>query len=476
MAIKLPIDRSVVVTVTRADKFPTTAGFNTALMLNSTALSGKVDATTRTRLYSNMTEVAVDWSPATEAYKAATRFFQAQVRPPQLKIGYLNPAASSVTAELDALYQYDLDWFWLLHTNEFNDTAAQRAIMDWAETKEVIFGGDSNDTDTELPAEIDDPTSTVTISIASPGVVTWTAHGLQNGDQVRFTTSGALPGGLSPVATYYVVGASTNTFNVAATAGGPAITTTGTQSGTHTATSPRYGGSVAEYAEQKAYDRTAVFYHTDPGSYLAAGAFAYSSGRDFDRSNYRLAQAGRIDSGQAYTLKFKTFPGVTPISRPSAVVQAITGFIPGLGSDEAQGHRANTYVNMGGRNMLVEGTVASGAFIDEIHTISWIKARVQESVFGVLSNNPRIPYTNQGVGFLIEAGINPPMRRAFAAGLIAPRVGDDGLLVPEFQVAVDDVANIPVSQRRNRIAPDIKVTFQYANAIHFVSVTMQLQY
>ena len=126
--------------------------------------------------------------------------------------------------------------------------------------------------------------------------------------------------------------------------------------------------------------------------------------------------------------------------------------------------------------MLVEGTVASGAFVDEIHAISWIKARVQESVFGVLSNNPRIPYTNQGVGFLIEAGINPPMRRAFAAGLIAPRVGDDGLLVPEFQVAVDDVANIPTAQRRNRIAPDIKVTFQYANAIHFVSVTMQLKY
>jgi hypothetical protein len=476
MAIKLPIDRSVVVTVTREDKFPTTAGFNTALLLTSTALSGKVDSATRTRLYSNMTEIAVDWSPATEVYKAATRFFQAQVRPPQLKVGYRNAAAPNVAAEMDALYQYDPDFFWLLATNELSDTDAQRAVIDWAETKEIIYGADSNDTDTEIAGGVDDMTSTVTISIASPGVVTWTAHGLQNGDPVRFTTSGALPAGLSPAATYFAVNTATNTFSVAATPGGTAIATTGVQSGTHTAASPQYGGSVAEYAEQKAYDRTAVFYHTDPGSYLAAGAFAYTSGRDFDRSSFRLAQAGRIDSGQAYTLKFKTFPGVTPISRPSAVVQAITGFVPGLGSDEAQGHRANTYVNMGGRNMLVEGTVASGAFIDEIHTISWIKARVQESVFGVLSNNPRIPYTNQGVGFLIEAGINPPMRRAFAAGLIAPRVGDDGLLVPEFQVAVDDVANVPASQRRNRIAPDIKVTFQYANAIHFVSVTMSLQY
>ena len=241
MAIKLPIDRSVVVTVTREDKFPTTAGFNTALLLTSTALSGKVDGTNRTCLYSNMTEVAVDWAPATEVYKAATRFFQAQVRPPQLKVGYRNPAASDVTAELDALYQYDPDWFWLLHTNELNDTDAQRAVIDWAETKEIVFGADSNDTDTEVAASIDDPTSTVTITVASPGVVTWTGHSLQNGDRVRFTTSGALPGGLSPAATYYVVSAAPNTFSVAAALGGAAIATTGTQSGTHTATAPRLG-------------------------------------------------------------------------------------------------------------------------------------------------------------------------------------------------------------------------------------------
>jgi hypothetical protein len=93
------------------------------------------------------------------------------------------------------------------------------------------------DTDTE-EVTIDLPyvDSTVTISIAAPGVVTWTGHGLSVNDTIRFTTTGALPTGLAINTTYYVKEVlTTNTFTVSASAGGTAITTSGTQSGTQTA-------------------------------------------------------------------------------------------------------------------------------------------------------------------------------------------------------------------------------------------------
>ena len=78
--------------------------------------------------------------------------------------------------------------------------------------------------------------STVTISIAAPGVVTWTAHGLSVNDTIRFTTTGALPTGLAINTTYYVKEVlSANTFTVSTSAGGAAVTTSGTQSGTQTA-------------------------------------------------------------------------------------------------------------------------------------------------------------------------------------------------------------------------------------------------
>ncbi len=78
--------------------------------------------------------------------------------------------------------------------------------------------------------------ATVTITIASPAVVTWTAHGLLESQSVVFSTTGALPTGLTPGVVYYVVGASitTDTFQVSATPGGAAINTSGAQSGVHT--------------------------------------------------------------------------------------------------------------------------------------------------------------------------------------------------------------------------------------------------
>jgi hypothetical protein len=75
------------------------------------------------------------------------------------------------------------------------------------------------------------------MTIASPCVVTGTIA-LADGTAIIFQTTGALPTGLLVGTTYYVVNTTGVSFNVAATPGGTAITTTGTQSGVH-AISPR---------------------------------------------------------------------------------------------------------------------------------------------------------------------------------------------------------------------------------------------
>lgn len=77
---------------------------------------------------------------------------------------------------------------------------------------------------------------TATMTIASPAVVTKTAHGLKAGDQVYFETTGALPTGVSADTIYYVLSTSltVDTFKISATAGGSVVNTSGSQSGTHT--------------------------------------------------------------------------------------------------------------------------------------------------------------------------------------------------------------------------------------------------
>lgn len=85
--------------------------------------------------------------------------------------------------------------------------------------------------------------STVTLSIAAPGVVTWNGHGRSANDPIKFASTGLLPTGISAGVTYYVVSASitANTFQLSATPGGSAITTSGSQTGTHTATCAPWG-------------------------------------------------------------------------------------------------------------------------------------------------------------------------------------------------------------------------------------------
>lgn len=77
----------------------------------------------------------------------------------------------------------------------------------------------------------------VTLTIASPAVVSWAGHPLYINAPIKFTTTGALPTGLVAGTTYYVMAAgySANTFQISASIGGAAIITSGVQSGVHKA-------------------------------------------------------------------------------------------------------------------------------------------------------------------------------------------------------------------------------------------------
>lgn len=77
-------------------------------------------------------------------------------------------------------------------------------------------------------------TATVTITNASPAVVTWTGHGLTPGQKFSLTTTGSLPTGLSPATDYYVNYVDVDTFQLSATSGGASINTSSAGSGVHT--------------------------------------------------------------------------------------------------------------------------------------------------------------------------------------------------------------------------------------------------
>jgi hypothetical protein len=75
--------------------------------------------------------------------------------------------------------------------------------------------------------------SEVSISNANPAVVSWNSHNLQNGDVVRFETSGSffatgtLPSQIKPFRKYYVVDKTSDNFKLAESPSGSQISTSG---------------------------------------------------------------------------------------------------------------------------------------------------------------------------------------------------------------------------------------------------------
>lgn len=80
-------------------------------------------------------------------------------------------------------------------------------------------------------------TDTVTMTIAAPGVVT-TTKDLKTGTPIKFTTTGALPTGITASTVYYWIRTGATTGNVATSKAnalaGTTVTTSGSQSGVHT--------------------------------------------------------------------------------------------------------------------------------------------------------------------------------------------------------------------------------------------------
>ncbi len=172
-----------------------------------------------------------------------------------------------------------------------------------------------------------DASGTVTITIANPGVVTYTSHGLIAGASVVFSTTGALPTGLAPATTYYVAASpapTTNTFSVTATLGGAAINTSGTQSGVHTATSGANNTNQGDTALRAGWWS---FQQTDPGVYdntdlTSVKVTLDGTGSSSDVSSARLYyDAACSGSGGTQVGTALTFSG----SPPSITFSGLTG-------------------------------------------------------------------------------------------------------------------------------------------------------
>lgn len=146
--------------------------------------------------------------------------------------------------------------------------------------------------------------------------------------------------------------------------------------------------------------------------------------------------------------------------------------VPGVGIDNltttqsgyARGYNMNVYEQFQGQNIVREGKMADGTYIDIVHGADWLEARMTERLFYLLLNNDKIPYTDAGVS-AIEAEVRAQLLEGVAAGYIT----DD------FSITVPKVSDVSANDRANRVLPAVKFVATLQGAVHSVTVQGRVQ-
>jgi len=216
-----------------------------------------------------------------------------------------------------------------------------------------------------------------------------------------------------------------------------------------------------------ANDRLAAFapQYTKPSQFVT-GEFA--SGADYTalmandaafglftaepRSTFKecawLADMLPRDPGSA-TWAFKTLDGVGADSWTATERTLI----------ESSTHKGNHYAAEASIGITRPGKTFGGEWLDVVRGLDWFTARLEERLFSLLVNSPKVPYTDAGVA-MVESEVRAQCRIAEAVGLFAP-----GWTTTTVAVADQDAAD-----RAARILSGVEFQAVLAGAIHTINV------
>lgn len=192
-------------------------------------------------------------------------------------------------------------------------------------------------------------------------------------------------------------------------------------------------GDVATALKTSAYARTGIIFEAAPEGYAGAAWLGEM-----------LPQAPGSN-----TWEFKTLAGVTVDTLTETQRTNLTN------------KRCEFYVTEAGVNVTRGGAkTGSGEYIDVTIFTDWLRARMQERLFGILVNLPKLPFTDSGIA-LVDAAIRAQLAEAVAVG---------GLIDGTTQVVVPAAVDVSSASRAARTLTGVTFQGQLAGAIHSLTI------
>lgn len=128
------------------------------------------------------------------------------------------------------------------------------------------------------------------------------------------------------------------------------------------------------------------------------------------------------------------------------------------------------------KNVTMGGKTNYGEWIDVIRFRDWLQNDMQVRVVNLLIVNPKIPYTDNGIG-LVENQMLASLKDGQQYGGIAPTEYDaDGNANQGYVTSVPLASEITSTQKASRVLEDCKFSARLAGAIHLVEISGSLTY
>ena len=421
------------VQITRETKTPTQKGFGTLLILGSNATFPE-----KVRTYSELEEVLADFTTSHEEYKWAAKAFGQQIKPEKIKIGKRAADVAQIsnidvgTVANNTLYRATINGTNCDYTSDASATAAEiqagliAAINGSSQASVVTAAAGSGNS-----VDVTSDTAGLGFSISGSSNLVFTTPTANVNAATNISAISEVDDDWYAVAitsrtqkdildvAEYIEGVIKIFFASANEAG---TLTTGTT-------------DSAYKLSQKNYDRTFFLHSGDtlngPEAGLAGGQLPKDPG--------------------SYTFKFKNIAGIVADNLTTTQVT------------NAKNKKANVFIPIAGVNIVQEGVVASGEFLDVIIGADWIQARLQETIYQRLVNVDKIPYINQGVDLIVNL-----MRQVLQTAV------DVNQILASFTITKPDVADISDLDKGQRFLDNLEFEGVLAGAVHKLRIKGRL--
>ena len=405
-----------------------TQGFSTPAILTEDATF----TVNRSKSYTSLSDVALDFATTTKEYKAAAAIFAQTPTVALIKFIRQDSGDASITDALNAIFLEDSDWYALISLNRLEADILE--IAAWAETNKRQYFACSEDV-----AVYDSAITTDVLSDLVAANYTCTNYTYHHEGGVDSST-GIIGVILSEVVT---VDDTAHGLRV-----GDAITVS---LGADAATNGNFLVATVPTADQFTYLATGAIDDPTP-----AGAITYFARYLFPEAALVGFTAWR-EVG-SFTYKYKTLVGQVAI--PTTVVNS--GEI-----ETILGKGGNVYVEERGLSIYKEGKNASGLFTDNRLGADWLKDTMEAVVFTNLKNDD-VPYNDAGFG-VVENSIRDVLSDALNRNVVTPYDETNEYLftMPRFTAATS-------AQRAARTIPPLEITCLIGGFVHFVTINVTL--